>query len=229
MHAHETERLHKPMGEPGVTEPLGVPREARKRSAASMVYLAIATILGTLLLVTSIRGCQQHSLRPLGSSEKWAHPSDHGRHAGAVTPASIGDGRPSRAEAHRQESNFGMVKRQTASASSTSSAASATGTVLVDFQVHQPVLTPEGATLDSGVSNGEAGDVQDSCQVVLMDYVFAYSYGEPYIGQSEGMVMSRLFWPALLTIEQANTRPPTVSSTAWPSTSPSSVRAGNCE
>lgn len=71
----------------------------------------------------------------------------------------------------------GLVKRQSASTNTTSA-------VLVDFQVHQPVLTPEGATLDSGKSNGEAGDVTDSCEVLLMDYVFAYSYGEPYIGKT---------------------------------------------
>lgn len=85
---------------------------------------------------------------------------------------------------HRREEGkldkLDIVRRQSAS---TASAAAATGTVLVDYQVHQPVLTPEGATLDSGVSNGVAGEVEDSCQVVLMDYVFAYSYGEPFIGE----------------------------------------------
>lgn len=81
----------------------------------------------------------------------------------------------------------GLGRRQSsasATATATSTAATATGSVLVDFQVHQPVLTPEGATLDSGVSNGEAGEVANSCQVLLMDHVFAYSYGEPYIGTS---------------------------------------------
>lgn len=87
----------------------------------------------------------------------------------------------------------GLARRQSTSASATATAtttatatasATATGTVLVDFQVHQPVLTPEGATLDSGVSNGEAGEVEDSCQLVLMDYVFGYSYGEPFVGKS---------------------------------------------
>lgn len=89
---------------------------------------------------------------------------------------------------HHEEGR--IVKRQststanaTSSTTPTTATASATSSVLVDFQVHQPVLTPDGATLDSGTSNGEAGDVTDSCQVVLMDYVFAYSYGEPYIGE----------------------------------------------
>lgn len=94
----------------------------------------------------------------------------------------------------QQKHGLGMAaKRQSAStssfttsvtATSTAASESATGTVLVDFEVHQPVLTPKGATLDSGESNGEAGEIKDSCEVILMDYVFAYSYGEPYIGKS---------------------------------------------
>ena len=39
---------------------------------------------------------------------------------------------------------------------------------LVDFQVYEPVLTPSGA----------AGE----CTQLLMDHVFAYSYGHPFIG-----------------------------------------------
>lgn len=85
------------------------------------------------------------------------------------------DDGPDVAELLRREGRLVKERRQSASNSS--------GTVLVNVQVHQPVLTPEGATLDSGVSNGEAGDVQDSCQVVLMERVFAYSYGDPFIGE----------------------------------------------
>lgn len=154
------------------------PRTKAKKQWASMVYLAIAAFLGALLLVKTIRGCQQHR-HSHQSSEKWTHASAHGLHAGTLTSESIGPDTASEVEAHRHEGMIGMVRR----ASATSAAASATATVLVDYQVHQPVLTPEGATLDSGASNGEAGEVQDSCQVVLMDYVFAYSYGEPYVGE----------------------------------------------
>lgn len=178
----------KAAGVPGITIP--GPTRATKRSAG-MVYLAMAALLGTLLLVMSIRGCQhhlhQHRLHP--SSGKWAPTADHVHHAVAFTseserlPGSTGHDGSSDVEVHRENGKFGMVRRQSVSSSATSTAATATGTVLVDYQVHQPVLTPEGATLDNGVSNGEAGDVQDSCQVVLMDYVFAYSYGEPYIGE----------------------------------------------
>lgn len=167
------------MREPGAS--ISGPRKAKKQRAsmASMVYLAIAAFLGTLLLFKTIRGCQEHHQRPHLSSGKWTHKAEHVLHGSGHKPEAIDGDTPTDVEVHRHEDKLGMVRR----ASATSTAASATGTVLVDYQVHQPVLTPEGATLDSGASNGEAGEVQDSCQVVLMDYVFAYSYGEPYIGE----------------------------------------------
>ncbi|KAJ4396671.1 hypothetical protein N0V93_000892 [Gnomoniopsis smithogilvyi] len=179
MQALETDCLGKAMREPGAS--ISGPRKAKKQRAsmASMVYLAIAAFLGTLLLFKTIRGCQEHHQRPHLSSGKWTHKAEHVLHGSGHKPEAIDGDTPTDVEVHRHEDKLGMVRR----ASATSTAASATGTVLVDYQVHQPVLTPEGATLDSGASNGEAGEVQDSCQVVLMDYVFAYSYGEPYIGE----------------------------------------------
>lgn len=186
MQAHETEGLRKAMHEPGFTIP--EPRKTKKQSWASMMYLAIVAIVGTLLLVISIRGCQEHR-RSHRLAGKWKHTAEHVQHAGDHgADSSVDADRPVDVEVHRHEGRFGMVKRASVTSSATSSAASATGTVLVDYQVHQPVLTPDGATLDTGVSNGEAGDVQDSCQVVLMDYVFAYSYGEPFIGKSTGRI-----------------------------------------
>ncbi|EFX04402.1 asparagine amidase a [Grosmannia clavigera kw1407] len=56
----------------------------------------------------------------------------------------------------------GLYERGVAATSATSAA------VLENFQVAQPVLTPEGAT---------------SCSVVLMDHVFGYSYGVPFVGE----------------------------------------------
>ena len=50
-----------------------------------------------------------------------------------------------------------LPKRQAASA-----------TALVDFQVYEPVLTPTGA----------AGE----CSQLLMEHVFAFSYGRPFVG-----------------------------------------------
>lgn len=188
MQAHETEGLQKAMHEPGFTTL--APRKTKKQSWASMMVLAIVAIVGAFLLITSIRGCQGHR-RSHTLAGKWKHTAEHVQHAGAdAAGLPVDADKPIHVEVHRHEGKIGMVKRASVTSSATSSAASATGTVLVDYQVHQPVLTPEGATLDTGVSNGEAGDVQDSCQVVLMDYVFAYSYGEPYIGESTGLVVA---------------------------------------
>lgn len=199
--AYETESLRKSMHELGGTRRPEPSSPGKKRwTPTSMVYFAIAAILATVVLATSMRGChQQHSYhhdaaaarRHESLSGNVEHASsEHVLHAGAAaltSESSIDGNRLADGEVRRHEGKtFGMVRRASASSSSatTTSAASATGTVLVDYQVHQPVLTPEGATLDSGVSNGDAGDVLDPCQVVLMDHVFAYSYGEPYIGKS---------------------------------------------
>lgn len=70
-------------------------------------------------------------------------------------------------------------------------AATATTTLLRDFQVMPPVLTPfedgiavltDGSAIDvtTSVNVGEKGCVK---QVVLMEHVFAYSYGVPFIGK----------------------------------------------
>lgn len=62
--------------------------------------------------------------------------------------------------------------------------------VLECFQVYQPVLTPSGPTDDTVSSDGETETETlatvappASCTVVLMDHVFAYSYGEPFVGK----------------------------------------------
>lgn len=54
---------------------------------------------------------------------------------------------------------------------------------LVDFQVYEPVLTPSGTA-------GQYGCVYTQ---LLMDHVFAYSYGIPFVGtHSPG---ARNSWP----------------------------------
>ncbi|CAN8106016.1 unnamed protein product [Discula destructiva] len=174
-----------------------------KRSAGGwkwVVAMGAATVLATLLLllllfVATVQGSHyrpqdllvHHQREHAG---KWApqttaSAADVAWHAqlGAISERGQGFDGPAGVQHDRRDGvSDGMVKQRQAASSAASSAAAATGTVLVDFQVHQPVLTPAGATLDSGVSNGAAGEVEDSCQVVLMDYVFAYSYGEPFIG-----------------------------------------------
>lgn len=56
--------------------------------------------------------------------------------------------------------------------------------LLQDIQVAPPVLTPSGLT--NGSSSGfPSGLDPQGCvvQQVLVDHVFAYSYGQPFIGQ----------------------------------------------
>lgn len=45
---------------------------------------------------------------------------------------------------------------------------------LIDFQVYEPVLTPTGPKDENGCVHTE----------LLMDHVFAFSYGKPFVGMS---------------------------------------------
>ena len=50
------------------------------------------------------------------------------------------------------------------------------------FQVANPVMTPEGIVVDNEILDGPA-PYASSCEVTLMDHVFANSYGQPFVGQ----------------------------------------------
>lgn len=71
------------------------------------------------------------------------------------------------------------------------SSAAPTRTGLLEvFQVYQPVLTPKGAIDETVMSNGVENTTTiasaaspSSCEVLLMDHVFAYSYGMPFVGK----------------------------------------------
>ena len=61
--------------------------------------------------------------------------------------------------------------------------------ILEVFQVYQPVLTPQGATDETVLSDGAentttiaAAASPSSCEVLLMDYAFGNSYGAPFVG-----------------------------------------------
>ena len=55
------------------------------------------------------------------------------------------------------------------------------------FQVAQPVLLPQGATTSDGkVAAGTGQPGTTGCKVVLMEHVFAWSYGLPFVGKSAG-------------------------------------------
>ncbi|KAI1498092.1 peptide-N4-(N-acetyl-beta-glucosaminyl)asparagine amidase A [Biscogniauxia marginata] len=84
-----------------------------------------------------------------------------------------------------------LVKHQELSnTTSTTSSPAPTGTVLECFQVAPPVLIPEGASHQSTVSDGSgvsneiaaASSAGESCTVLLMEHVFGFSYGMPFIG-----------------------------------------------
>jgi hypothetical protein len=64
-----------------------------------------------------------------------------------------------------------------------------TSGVTEDFQVYQPVFTPSGVTDETTQANGSENtttiaqtNTSSSCQVVLMQHSFAYSYGIPFVG-----------------------------------------------
>lgn len=62
----------------------------------------------------------------------------------------------------------------------------ASAQLLQDFQVYPPVLTPQGITNGSGSSfpSNENPQAQGCVvQQVLMEHVFAYSYGQPFVGE----------------------------------------------
>lgn len=173
-------------------------RPAGRRSAWIMAIVALAT--STLLLFLSTTGGFCHHLRPSPVSLS-SSIAENGTHRWPVSSGALSDDRPvvagtpgvggnDRGDApsagsfsNRAESGVGtpvVLRRQSTSVTTTS--ATATSTVLEDFEVHQPVLTPSGATLDDGQSTQDSSSVEAACSVVLMDHVFAYSYGEPYIG-----------------------------------------------
>ncbi|KAI1850642.1 hypothetical protein JX266_003924 [Neoarthrinium moseri] len=67
--------------------------------------------------------------------------------------------------------------------------ASASRDVLQCLQVAQPVLSPTGVTLGSTASDGattadtaSGSGRRAPCDVLIMDHVFAFSYGRPFIG-----------------------------------------------
>lgn len=189
---------HCVMGEKatGCKQPSAVMKKAIRLTAVAVATLFVVMTMHSLCARHHYQQ-QQHDVAAISDVSVVAPPS-HVAEVSNAAAITVDDGRYIHdAVAFDDEANQAatptVLKRQSATASAnttstttaTVSSATATGTVLVNFQVHQPVLTPDGATLDDGTSNGDAGSVQDSCQVVLMDHIFAYSYGEPYVGTYE--------------------------------------------
>jgi hypothetical protein len=110
-------------------------------------------------------------------------------------------------ELEQAHPTFELVKY---AAASTSAIPTPTG-VLEVFQVYQPVLTPQGATDETVLSDGAentttiaAAASSGNCEVLLMDHVFAYSYGIPFVG----MFPPSCLITALLTLYPGNYTPP---------------------
>lgn len=97
----------------------------------------------------------------------------------------VHDGEEDRASSAIQDiASFNLVKHA-------APAPSATSSVLECFQVYQPVLTPSEATDETGSSDGfentttvasAPAPAGSSCDVLLMEHSFAFSYGMPFVG-----------------------------------------------
>lgn len=69
------------------------------------------------------------------------------------------------------------------SATTTSSAAAPTRTVIKTFEVDQPVLLPGGPAESDGSTRPGDGYSPELCTVLLMRHDFAWSYGAPFVGK----------------------------------------------
>ncbi|KAJ9156109.1 Peptide-N4-(N-acetyl-beta-glucosaminyl)asparagine amidase A [Pleurostoma richardsiae] len=131
-----------------------------------LAYLALFAIVIGFLSYPSVNEC----LSNLSSS-----------HADSVVVDVADPGVPVLADVHVSAERQPSMKRQLP----TTSAPAATATALECFQVAQPVLMPQGAVGSDGstVTSGTGSPAAqgDSCTLVLMDHVFAYSYGIPFV------------------------------------------------
>jgi hypothetical protein len=91
---------------------------------------------------------------------------------------------------------FDLVKYAVPAPSASASAPA----VLEVFQVYQPVLTPSGATDETILGNGAENTTtiaqaaaSSSCEILLMDHSFGYSYGVPFVGKFEKSFIYNLF------------------------------------
>ena len=184
-------------------------RQQRRRSK----YAPLAVCLVAVAALTALGLCHHHQnlqwTAPVAVAPTWsesAAPSDRDLLSSAalvsaataaaatphhpdVTTDHVGNDQTEHAAAESSSENValgvpGVIRRQTANVTTTSATAAAT--VLEVFQVHQPVLTPSGPTLDDDAGEGDddspGASAGGSCSVVLMDHVFAFSYGAPFIG-----------------------------------------------
>lgn len=179
-------------------------RQRRRRSTYAPVVVCLVVVAALTALGLSHHRCHHQDLQwpaAVAVAPTWsesAAPSDRdllssaarvsaattaaaSPHHPDVTTSHVGNDQTEHAAAESSSESValgvpGVIRRQTANVTTTSATAAAT--VLEVFQVHQPVLTPSGPTLDDAPGDS----VGSSCSVVLMDHVFAVSYGAPFIG-----------------------------------------------
>lgn len=183
----EKEALRRLVQDPEGGEVVARNIPAERHSARLLIAAALATVT-LLLFLKGVGGlCRHHQLSPVSSS-----PSDADTHTMAWsenfkassdrTPSAASSSDAPYAGLDRDRAAPGVgtpvvLRRQ----ASTITSANKSATVLEDFEVHQPVLTPSGATLDNGKSTHGASPVTGAHSVVLFEHIFAYSYGEPYV------------------------------------------------
>lgn len=51
------------------------------------------------------------------------------------------------------------------------------------FEVTNPVASPDGPVVDSQKLGNPSGSTKPSCSKLLMNHVFANSYGRPFVGE----------------------------------------------
>lgn len=194
--------------EDGMVRPHITGRQQRRRST----YAPLAVCLVMFAALTALGLCNHQNLQwpePVAVAPTWSEstaPSDRdllssaalasaataaaaSPHHSDVTTGHAGSDQAEHAAAESSSGSVavgvpGVIRRQTANVTTTSATAAAT--VLEVFQVHQPVLTPSGPTLDDAAASDDdetpGGSAGSSCSVVLMDHVFAFSYGAPFVG-----------------------------------------------
>lgn len=183
-------------------------RQQRRRST----YAPLAVCLVVVAALTALGLCHHHQHQhldlqwpaPVALAPTWsesAAPSDRdllssaataaaaSPHHPGVTTGHVGNDQTEHAATEPSSEKVALgeadvIRRQAANVTATSATAAAT--ILEVFQVHQPVLTPSGPTLDDAADgdgdDAPGGSAGNSCSVVLMDHVFAVSYGAPFIG-----------------------------------------------
>ncbi|KAK3933638.1 hypothetical protein QBC46DRAFT_109029 [Diplogelasinospora grovesii] len=79
---------------------------------------------------------------------------------------------------------IGKVSLNSRTPTTVSTAATASATVLKNFEVAQPVLMPYGAAESDGSHHPctGGGSASEPCTVLLMRHDFAFSYGQPFVG-----------------------------------------------